>query len=183
MTAGRITLDSGARSRVDSRGMDSCCPSSPAEPAATASRCPRSGTKGRAVDLMTVKALLSEPALRSVREGPYQFCPDPSCDVVYFDTEGQLFFTADVRVPVWQKQPRGARMVCYCFGENEAAMARELADTGRCDAARRVREQVAAGRCACEVRNPRGACCLGDVMKAVAGLEAAGSVLRSKNNG
>lgn len=162
--------------------MDSCCPSSPAEPAA-ATHCPRSGTKGRAVDLITVKALLSEAALRCIREGPYQFCPDPSCEVVYFGTEGQLFFAGDVRVPVWQKQPPGARMVCYCFGENEAAMARELADTGRCDAARRVREHVAARRCACEVRNPRGACCLGDVMKAVAGLEAAGSVLASGSNG
>jgi hypothetical protein len=74
-------------------------------------------------------------------------------------------------------------MVCYCFGENEAAMARELAETGRCDAPLRVREHVAAGRCACEVRNPRGACCLGDVMKAVASLEAAGSVLGSGSNG
>lgn len=163
--------------------MDSCCPSSSAEPAYVASRCPRSGTKGRTVDLLTVKALLSERALRSVRQGPYQFCPDPSCEVVYFDREGQLFFAADVRVPVWQKQPPGARMVCYCFGENEAAMARELAETGRCDAPLRVREHVAAGRCACEVRNPRGACCLGDVMKAVASLEAAGSVLGSGSNG
>lgn len=151
--------------------MDSCCPSSPAEPAAF--HCPRSGTRSRAVDLLTVKALLSEPALRLVREGPYRFCPDPSCEVVYFDREGRLFFAADVRVPVWQKQPSGARTVCYCFGENEAAMAREWAETGRCDAARRVREHVAAGRCACEVRNPRGVCCLGDVMKAVADLEAA----------
>jgi hypothetical protein len=51
-------------------------------------------------------------------------------------------------------------------------MAREFAETGRCDAPQRVRDHIAAGRCACEVRNPRGGCCLGDVVKAVARIEA-----------
>jgi hypothetical protein len=36
----------------------------------------------------------------------------------------------------------------------------------------RVREHIAAERCACEVRNPRGACCLGDVIAAVKRIEA-----------
>lgn len=127
------------------------------------------------MDLLTVKALLCESALRFVREGPYRFCSDPSCAVVYFDDQGHVFNSTDLRVPVWQKQPAGARMVCYCFGENEAAMARELAETGRCEAALRVRDHIAAGRCACEVRNPCGACCLGDVMKAVARIQAEGA--------
>ena len=139
--------------------------------AAAATRCPQSGTKGSAVELLTVKALLRESALRVVREGPYRFCADPSCAVVYFDNEGHVFSEADLRVPVWQKQRLGARMLCYCFGEDEALMARELAETGRCDASLRVRHHIAAGRCACETRNPRGTCCLGDVMKAVTRIE------------
>ncbi|MBA3270371.1 MAG: copper chaperone Copz family protein [Acidobacteria bacterium] len=141
-------------------------------PAPVTSRCPQSGTKGLTVNLLTVKALLCESALRVVQEGPYRFCADPTCAVVYFDNEGHVFHTADLRVPVWQKQSAGARMICYCFGENEASMARELAAARRCDASLRVREHIAAGRCACEVRNPRGACCLGDVMEAVARIEA-----------
>ena len=124
------------------------------------------------MELLTVKASLTESALRSVGLGPYRFCADPSCEVVYFDDEGQLFNTSALRMPVWQKQPAGARTICYCFGENEALMARELIETGRCDASLRVRADIAAGRCACEVRNPRGICCLGDVMKAVARIEA-----------
>ena len=36
----------------------------------------------------------------------------------------------------------------------------------------RVREHIAAERCACDVRNPRGACCLGDVIAAVKRIEA-----------
>jgi len=152
--------------------MSSCCGSPDPVLAAVVPRCPQCDTKGLAVDLLTVKALLCESALRSIGEGPYRFCADTSCAAVYFDDQGYVFNSADLRVPVWQKQPTGARMICYCFAENEASMVRELAETGRCDATLRVRDHIAAGRCACEVRNPRGACCLGDVMKAVARIEA-----------
>jgi len=120
----------------------------------------------------------------AVRDGLYRFCADPTCAVVYFDDEGHVFNTTDLRVPVWQKQPAGARMICYCFDENETSMAQEFAQTGRCDASLRVRDHIAAGRCACEVQNPRGACCLGDVMKAVARIEAeCASVLEKEANG
>lgn len=127
-------------------------------------RCPRNGDKGRAVELLTVKALLSETALSTIARGPYRFCADPHCPVVYFDVQQQVFTTGDVRVPVWQKRPSGERTICYCFGETEASIAREIAATGSCAAPARIREHVAAGRCACEVRNPRGVCCLGDLI-------------------
>jgi hypothetical protein len=100
--------------------------------------------------------------------------------VVYFDDDGHVLTTTDLRVPVWQKQRAGGRMICYCFGENEASMAQEFMETGRCDAPARVREHIAAGRCACEVRNPRGACCLGDVIKAVAQIEATAASIVTK---
>jgi hypothetical protein len=91
---------------------------------------------------------------------------------VYFSGDGQIFATSDVRVTVWEKQPPGERTVCYCFGENEADMRREIERDGRTAAVERVRAHIAARRCACEVRNPRGACCLGDVMAAVKRLGA-----------
>lgn len=154
--------------------MSACCETDRASATRTEPRCPRNGATGPAVDLVTVKALLSESAVRTMRGGPYRFCADPDCPVVYFDTEQNIFTTDDLRVPVWQKQPPGARTICYCFDENEELMARELSATGFCDAAQRVRDHVVAGRCACEVRNPRGNCCLGDVIKTVSRL-AAGS--------
>jgi hypothetical protein len=97
----------------------------------------------------------------------YRFCADPRCDVVYFNGTGSQFGTADLRVPVWQKRPSGSRVVCYCFGESEASIRAEVELTGRSLAAQRIRAHITAGRCACEIRNPRGACCLGDVMAAV----------------
>jgi hypothetical protein len=67
------------------------------------------------VDVLTVKALLTEAALQRVGATQYRFRPEANCAVVYFSAEGQAFTIADIRVPVWQKQPFGSRMVCYCF--------------------------------------------------------------------
>lgn len=120
-----------------------------------------------------MKALLTVNALRDLTEAPHRFCPDPACEVVYFAEDGQTYSTADVRVKVWQKEPSGARIVCYCFGENEADIRAEIEQRGTSDAVERVREHIQAGRCACEVRNPRGVCCLGEVGAAVKRLTAA----------
>jgi hypothetical protein len=124
------------------------------------------------VQLQTVKALLTEIALRRVQLTHYRFCGSPSCDVVYFGDAGDRFGSQDVRVPVWHKQPRGVRLLCYCFGETEAVIRHELSHSGRADVVARIREHIAAQRCACDIRNPRGACCLGDVMTAVKRIEA-----------
>jgi len=147
-----------------------CCPERSAEP--SAARCPQSGSAGEAVDRQTIKALLTERALRRLADSEYRFCPDADCDVVYFDANGSRFLTTDVRVAVWQKVPYGARPVCYCFGESEASIRAEIEADGRSAAVERIREHIAAGRCACEVRNPRGACCLGDVTAAVKRVES-----------
>ena len=80
--------------------------------------------------------------------------------------DGDRFTTADVRVPVWQKLPFGDRPICYCFGESEASIRSELECAGTSTAIERVRDHISAERCACEVRNPRGTCCLGDLITA-----------------
>jgi len=58
-------------------------------------------------------------------------------------------------------------MICYCFGENEGDIRREFEKYGSSGAVARVRAHIQAGRCACEIRNPRGVCCLGDVVAAI----------------
>jgi hypothetical protein len=92
---------------------------------------------------------------------------------VYFGDAGDRFRTGDIRVPVWQKEPSGARLLCYCFGETESGIRTELLQQGRTDVVVRIREHIAAQRCACDIRNPRGACCLGDVIAAVKRIEGA----------
>ena len=129
--------------------------------------CAACRTAGKPVDALTVKALLTESALSRFEPVPYSFCPDSECEVTYFAQNGASFSKADVRVAVWQKEPIGLRMICYCFGENEADIASEIDRSGESHAVDRVRAHISAGRCACKVRNPRGACCLGDVAAAV----------------
>jgi hypothetical protein len=145
-----------------------CCPEKPVQ--TDANRCPQSGWPGKAIDLHTVKALLTERALSRLIPGDYRFCADPDCDVVYFDVHGSRFATDDLRVPVWQKLPFGSRRVCYCFGESEDSIRAEIERDGQSSAVERIRAHIAAGRCACDVRNPRGACCLGDVIAAIKGV-------------
>ena len=148
--------------------MAECCCSVPST--ADASRpkvCGGCRTAGKPVDSPTVKALLTETALSRFDPAEYRFCPDAHCDVVYFAEGVRAFRTADVRIPVWQKESAGHRTICYCFAENEGNIAEEVNQTGHSLAVDRVREHIAAGRCACEVRNPKGACCLGDVIAAV----------------
>jgi hypothetical protein len=135
-----------------------------------------SGSPGRAVDRQTIKALLTERALVRLPPGDFRFCPDADCEVVYFGPGDVRFTTGDVRVGVWQKQPFGDRQVCYCFGESEGSIRAEIEAEGHSSAVPRIRDHIAAGRCACEIRNPRGSCCLGDVIAAVEQVTAASIV-------
>lgn len=131
------------------------------------------GTAGRPVEGVTVKAMLTVSALARYEHHAYRFCPDVQCSVVYFGEDGTVFTKSDVRERIWQKEPPGRRTVCYCFGENEADITAEIEQRGQSDAVERVRAHIAAHRCACEIRNPRGACCLGDVIAAVQHLTPA----------
>ena len=149
--------------------MTDCCDAPTPEPGART--CPACRQRGAAVQLQTVKALLTESALRRVQRTHYRFCSNPACDVVYFGDAGDRFRSEEIRVAVWHKQAPGARLLCYCFGETEAVIRHELIQSGRAEVVARIREHIAAERCACDIRNPRGACCLGDVIAAVKRIE------------
>jgi hypothetical protein len=56
--------------------------------------------------------------------------------------------------------------VCYCFNVTERMIHEEVAQTGRSTASTRIRAEVKAGNCRCEVENPSGRCCLGEVVAA-----------------
>lgn len=121
--------------------------------------------------MATVKALLEASALRTLETGTYRFCPQLACTTVYYNEQTrQRFAAAELRVRIWQKEAPGGRMICYCFDENERDMCAEVDRDGRSRAADRVRAHIAAGRCACHIRNPRGTCCLSDIMAAAARL-------------
>ncbi len=131
--------------------------------------CPGCGHPGWPVGEETLGALLNPQALARRQPACHRFCPAPACRVVYFGA-GDRFQVEDLSVPVFQKEPPGDRMVCYCFGVTEADVSREAALGEAGASLRRIRELVRQDRCACELRNPQGSCCLAHV----AGLTHAG---------
>ena len=155
--------------------MDPCCAAQQG-PATGPHRCPGCDAPGRPVDRITVKALLRPEGLMRLTAPDHRFCPTAECTVVYFGLD-QVFTRQDVRVPVFQKEPPGERTVCYCFEVTEEHIRRELTETGRSAAAERITQLVEHEQCACEVRNPQGTCCLGNV---VAVTKAAGSARRAE---
>ena len=102
----------------------------------------------------------------------HRFCQTVGCMVVYFGSD-EMFERGDLMVPVFQKESPGARTVCYCFAVTEEDMRRELTQTGRSSASEHITQLVKDARCACEVRNPQGSCCLGNVATVTKALKAA----------
>jgi hypothetical protein len=144
--------------------MDACCEVKSAS-GVSPTRCPACGSPGRIVERVTVKAMLKPEGLMRLVAPEHRFCATPTCPVVYFGVD-EVFNRQDVVVPVNQKEPAGDRTVCYCFAIGEGDIEQEVRQTGRSTAAERVTELVKADRCACEVKNPQGSCCLGNLAAA-----------------
>jgi len=104
-------------------------------------------------------------SLLAGREIPYLFCRTPDCPVVYFAADGIQVFTKDqIRVPVHQKEPADDNvLVCYCFCHSPATIRADLLVTGRSTVIEEIEAGIKAGQCACDIRNPQGSCCLGNV--------------------
>lgn len=134
--------------------------------------CPRCGRPGRPVSTLTLKHQVKAQFLAAVNDGGFQFCPTPACPVVYFAAAGPVLTTGDVRRPVTQKDSEHAP-VCYCFGFTPAMIREELAASGKSTVVERITAEMKADFCACEIRNPQGSCCLGNVKAAVKAATAA----------
>lgn len=130
--------------------------------------CPQDGTKGKPVQLITLKSLLVPVALEQLNPATtYWFCPSPNCLVVYFSEQGQTFTTADLKVPVFQKNVDENVFACYCFGWSRQRIREELKQSGESNAVDMIMTHVKAKRCGCEVNNPQGSCCLENVRSVV----------------
>ncbi len=133
--------------------------------------CPQCGKVGKPVQGQTVKALLSV-SLREARDTKYLFCRTRSCPVVYFSAGGEQVFTLEqVRERVYQKEPEAKNVfICYCFrhtvGDLHSASQEE-----RIAIVDDINTGINAGQCACDLRNPQGSCCLGNVRTMIKRLE------------
>lgn len=129
--------------------------------------CPGCGQVGRPVARATVEAIL-DPAFAATLPGAApRFCRTPACGVLYYGSDGQSAHKRQARVRVGIKETEAPIPLCYCFGFSRADVEREIAETGDCAIAARITGEIKAGRCACEIKNPAGSCCLGEVHREI----------------
>ncbi len=127
------------------------------------SSCTACGENGRPVQRETVKAILAV-SLRRMTDAEFLFCDTPQCSVVYFSRDGLCSFEMDdMRERVYQKEPElSDALVCYCFQHTVGDM-QSASPEGRAAIVEDITLGTQTGQCACELRNPQGACCLGNV--------------------
>lgn len=160
----------GDRTCTDRPGHACCTPL--AKPRSVAS-CPACGAGGKLVKPVTLRALLQPDLRAEVRDEEYRFCPSPDCALVYFSADGsQTFARADLTVRVGVKERSGPRPLCYCFGHSAESIRNEWATVRKSTVIDAIKAGMKAGTCRCEVTNPGGACCLGDISREVKVLTA-----------
>jgi hypothetical protein len=135
--------------------------------ATTKFRCPACVKEGQRVEILTLKHHVKPEFLDTVERGAFNFCRTPTCDVVYFNADGIVLRKPDVRTRIGLKETEDPVSICYCFGWTEKMAEDEIRATGKCTIPQRITAEVKAGNCACEIRNPQGSCCLGNVNAAV----------------
>jgi hypothetical protein len=123
--------------------------------------CPRCGAIGATVAAATIAAHLRE-GLQSPLGSSACFCGNASCEVAYFDTNGQVIPTARLRAAVYPKHPEAP--ICACFG----LKAEDVAADARADNAAGVRMLIERSkkqgeRCATLAANGRS--CVDEVQR------------------
>lgn len=150
--------------------LDDCCKVNIPQPTKI-SACPTCGATGKPVAKLTVSVMAKDPEIylhpERLPDVKYFLCETKTCPTVYFTANGILFNKEQIKVKVWQKEDSPDIPVCYCFHHTVSSISEELKDTGETDVASRVSAEVKAGNCRCEVTNPQGSCCLGNIVKAI----------------
>lgn len=143
---------------------ESCCLVTEKTLAPARTECPVSGTLSRKIQRRTLEHLLKPEKIGSLCHVQYYYCKEPTCNVVYFSNEDVPFFTTDdVAVKVFVKDQGDDVPVCYCFNWTRARIKQEIRETEKSTAAIEIAREIKAGNCACDIKNPKGECCLGDV--------------------
>lgn len=144
-----------------------CCAVPEASRSPSSDRCPLDGAPGSPVRLTTVAAQV-RGALAEPQE--YRVCKSAGCPVVYFGSMGAVSRVEDLWVAPGFKES-GSDLVCYCFRKTRVDLADDLRENGESRLFPWIKDRVAAGGCACEVRNPTGRCCLSDVARELRAID------------
>lgn len=127
--------------------------------------CQICGEVGRIVEKQTVVHQVKSERLSFIGYTEYRFCGSADCEVVYYSADGSVFTLDDVRKLITSKTSGDDRPLCYCFGFTEGNVRREIVLTGETTIPTQVSQFIKEKLCACEIRNPAGSCCLGEIKR------------------
>ena len=146
-----------------STGSHDCCSPQPKGKA----ECPLCGKAAKGVLVKTLEHLLTDDAKAKLDslEG-FHYCKTPTCEAVYFRGDEVLKQDA-LTVTVGLKKGASPATVCYCFDWTKEKIKAELEATGKTTALEDIKAKMEDPGCSCEILNPSGQCCLGDVGKVV----------------
>ncbi len=135
-------------------------------------QCPQCGVAGRTVAIQTVRALVTV-SLRNLEPDGYRFCANPDCAIVYYtDKHLQSISSDQIRELVYQKAAgREHTLICYCFQHTVGAL-RFGDGAQRTLILADIRLGIREGQCACDMRNPQGRCCLGNIQHLIQQVDA-----------
>jgi hypothetical protein len=134
--------------------------------------CPSCGKKGKPVAVLTVKSLVRDHT-RILASVFYSFCRAVNCDVVYFSDQA-VFKKPDLKVRVGIKDTTDPIPLCYCFDYSREDVHRDIESSGSTTILEEIKAEIQGGFCACPVKNPSGACCLGDITRVIQEARKAG---------
>ena len=147
--------------------MDCCCSGAKITKETPQNVCSSCGQIGRVVARKTVVHHVKSEKLNEVKSGEYKFCSSENCPAVYYSASGEMFTVADVRELAAAKTKGDERPLCYCFGFTEGFARLEIERTGESSVPKQVSRFIKEKLCSCEIRNPSGVCCLGEINKTV----------------
>jgi hypothetical protein len=129
--------------------------------------CPMCDTLGATVKPITPKHTLKAQYSHQIdKDGPYHFCENPDCDVVYFNCVSEKHYKKKQlsnRVTIKDEHPKTP--LCYCFNVLKEDALKELDETGNSDVVAMIKKSMKNHGCRCEKLNPRGGCCIKDIEK------------------
>ena len=149
-------------STCSTEGNDCCSPKPKGKVA-----CPSCHKDAKGVLSKTLEHLLTDEAKQNLTSlERFYYCKTPSCSTVYF-RDKTILTQDDINVTVGLKDGASPATVCYCFEWTKEKIEAELKATGETSALEDIKARMENPGCSCEILNPSGGCCLGDVTKAI----------------
>tara|TARA_B100000686_G_C16305451_1_gene720585 strand:- start:20 stop:472 length:453 start_codon:yes stop_codon:yes gene_type:complete len=134
------------------------------EPEQADPRCPApQGCEGigTPVTRKTLLAQAPEDAAQDFSDSCF-YCPNPSCQVAYFDIWGKCISRDIVRTLAYPKSPTAP--ICSCFGLT-AQEVREDAEAGHRERVRELIAKAEGGEASCETAAPSGKSCAMEIRR------------------